>query len=911
VVPISGGAPRRLTHHPAFEFLVGWTPDGRSILFTSRRSSFTHPLDKLFTVPREGGAAVQLPMAQGGPGSLSPDGRQIAFNRNSSESWNPFRGYRGGRRATISVYDFAARRETAVAASDGNDVFPMWWRDSIYFASDRDGRMNLYEYEVGSRRVRQLTHHRDADVRHPSLAPGGRPRIIYELGGELHVFSIAGGRDETLSVTVGEELPEKAPRQAAVAPYVTSFAVAPGGEHALVSGRGELFEITAATGAADNLTRTSGVREHGAVYSPDGRQIAYSSDASGEYEIYLRSPDEAAGRRLTREGPGFRQGLRWSPDGRKLLFADQTQSLSLLDVATGAVVRIDTSRTAPIEGYDWTPDSASVVYAKMEDNLLNRLYRYDGSSGKSTPLGDGMTDDASPAVDASGKRVYFLSARTFQTSFSDFEQTFGFNDTIAVYAMPPDGSATVERLPIGSGSLSQLAFAGGRLFYLARDRRTGAQSLRSFDPAQAHEETVAEDAADYRAERGAVLVRSGDRLSWLPRAGDGFDLNRLAMELDPVQEWRQIFHDAWRLERDYFHEPSMNGVDWPALRTRYERLLPSVGSREDLNYLLGLLVAELGTSHTWAFGGDMPQYPGSPPGVLGCDFAVEQGRYRIERIVRGDGSAPETRSPLATAEVHPGDFVLAVDGREVTATDDIYSLLVAGKEMALTIGPAPDGRGARTVKVTPAASDMEARYVDWVNGNRARIARATAGRCGYVHVPNTGRAGIARFARDFFAQIDREALIVDIRWNSGGLFPASMIEHLRRIPLAAYGQRHGNDTRVPGAAVHGPKVLLTNNNTISGGDAFAIYFRAAGLGPIVGSRTAGATIGNVGMPLLVDNGEVGVPALAFKPPAGGPQVENAGVTPDVEVAPEIDEHAQEPDPQLAKAIAVILGQLER
>ncbi|MEA2603257.1 MAG: tricorn protease [Acidobacteriota bacterium] len=385
------------------------------------------------------------------------------------------------------------------------------------------------------------------------------------------------------------------------------------------------------------------------------------------------------------------------------------------------------------------------------------------------------------------------------------------------------------------------------------------------------------------------------------------------MQLDPVQEWRQIFYDAWRLERDYFHEPSMNGVDWPALRARYERYLPSVGSREDLNYLIGLMVAELATSHTWAFGGDMPQYPGHPTGVLGCDFVVDQGRYRIERIVRGDGSSGETRSPLAAADVKPGDFVLAVNGREVTAADDVFALLVdtVGKETALTISPTPDVHEARIVKVTPAESDMGARYVDWVNRNRDRVAQATAGRCGYVHVPNTGRGGMAIFARQFFAQIDKQALIVDIRWNSGGLFPASMIEHLRRIRLGTYEQRYGNDLRVPGVAVYGPKVLLTNNNTMSGGDAFAIYFRVAGLGPIVGGRTAGATIGNVGMPQLVDNGEVGVPALAFKPAAGSPQVENAGVTPDVEVAPGIEENAEEPDPQLARAITAILGELNR
>jgi tricorn protease len=958
-IPASGKAAplppaRRLTFHPAFDLVAAWAPDGRSILFTSRRSSFTHPLDKLFTVPREGGAALQLPPTQGGPGTFSPDGGQLAFNRNSSESWHPWRGYRGGRRATISVFDLATRRATTLAPTDANDVFPMWWGGSIFFASDRDGRMNLYEFELAGKVLRQLTHYREADVRHPSLAGGSRPRIVYELGGDLHVLTPATDADETLRITIGEALPERAPRQAAVAPHLTSFDLAPDGSRALVSGRGELFEV-AAEGTSVNQTGTSGIREQAAVYSPDGREIAYVSDASGEHEIYVRQArtersarDEstARGRKVTSAGAGFRQGLRWSPDGKRLLFVDQTQSLNLLDLAdvgpvgpdgpgpSAGATRIDSSRNAPIESYDWTPDSAAVVYSKTEDNQLSRLYRYDCARRERTALGDGMTDEASPAVDTSGGRVYFLSARNLRATFSDFEQTFNFNDTVGVYSRSLARPEMVERLPIDAGSLSQLAFSEGRLFYLARDRRTGASALRSFDlsaaRAERREVTLLDDVAAYRVSRGVVLAQTGDRLTWVrpgssaqpdgpaavaakPAANAAFDLNRLTMELDPPEEWRQIFLDAWRLERDYFHEPSMNGVDWQAVRRRYEPYLPSVGGREDLNYLLGLMLGELGTSHTWAVGGDMPQYPGPPTGVLGADFEVEQGRYRIERIVRGDSSSAETRSPLAAAEAQAGDFVLAVDGRAVTAGEDLFALLVGkvGQEIDLTLGPTLNLRDQRTVKVKPAGDDMGARYADWVRANRARVARETEGRCGYVHVPNTGRGGMAGFARDFFAQVDKEALIVDIRWNSGGLFPASMIEHLGRVQLGAYSSRHGNDLRVPTAAVYGPKVLLTNGNTGSGGDAFAIYFRAARLGPNVGTRTTGATIGNVGMPLLVDSGEVGAPALAYKPPAGGPQVENAGVAPDLEVEGAVAEGAEEPDPQLARAIAVILGELER
>lgn len=911
VMPAAGGAARRLTFHPALDMAVGWTPDSRAVLFTSRRNSFKHPIDKLFTVPRDGGAAQQLPLTQGGPAAFSPDGAQIAFNRNSSESWFPWRGYRGGRRASISVHDLVTHRERVIAPAGANDVFPMWSNDAIYFASDRDGRMNLYRYELATQALRQLTHHRDADVRHPSL---GRGRVVYELGGDLHVLEIASGRDDTLRIAVDDPLPERAIRQAAVAPYVTGFAVAPDGTRALISARGELFEVASDGKTATDLTRTSGVREHAGTYAPDGERIAYVSDASGEYEIHLRAPG-APDRQLTRLGAGFRQGLRWSPDGRRLLFVDQTQSLYGLELASGAVVRID---NAAVESYDWTPDSARVIYARTEDNQLSRLYRHELATRRREALGDGMTDDAFPAVGGAGdRRIYFLSARNLRTSFSDFEQTFNFNDTVGIYAMSLDhpDPAAVERLPVEPGAISRLSWVDGQLLYQLRDRRKGTESLHAFDLSRRQDAVIADDVTDYRTARGLVVVQAGERLSWRglgsARRSD-VELGPLTMQLDPAQEWRQMFRDAWRFERDYFHEPSLHGVDWRAVRARYEPLLSGVGSRGDLNYLLGLMTAELGTSHAWAFGGDAPDEPGPPGGVLGADLVADHGRYRVARVFRGDASAPDTRSPFAAAGVKAGDFILAIDGRDLTTAEDIFARLVGtvGKPVTLAVAAAPAGV-ARAVQVVPVADDMPIRYADWVADNRARVARATGGRCGYVHVPDTGRGGIATFARQFFAQVDREALIVDIRWNAGGLFPAAMIEHLRRIPLAAYAQRHGNNVRVPAQAVVGPKVLLTNNYTVSGGDAFAAYFRAAELGPIIGGRTEGATVGNVGMPQLVDSGEIGVPALAFQPPAGGAAVENAGVVPDLEIEPALIEPSAEPDPQLAAAITAVLQQLER
>lgn len=914
VVAATGGEARRLTWHPMPDFVAGWTPDGASVLFRSRRSSFTHPIDRLFLVPRDGGAATELPLVDAGPAAFAPDGKRLVYTLHPPETWNPFRGYRGGKHAQLFLYDLTTHARTPLAPSDANDQSPSWSKnDVIYFASDRDdGRMRLYAFDARTQALRRVTAGGSDGVRNPAAAADGTPRVVYSTDGALHIVD-AAGRDAALHVTVDADFAERHPRNAAVADYTTSIVPAANGDGAVITARGEVFAVDAAANRAEDLTRSSGAREASGVPSPDGRWIAYASDASGESEIYVRSTASGEVRRLTRDGRGFRDGLRWSPDSSMLLFTDETNTLFLLPLDGGAARAIDRSRTQPIDSYEWSADSSFVVYSSVGANQFGRLYRYGIVDGR-TELTAGETDDFNPVVDAAGETIYYLSARNFRTSFSDFEQTFNFNDTVGIYAAPLADLRQIARrtarLPVDPGSISHLAIAGRTLLYLRRDRATGATSLHAFDLDARRDRVFADGVGDYGVRGTNVLLQRGTKLAWqrldetAPHAQ--YDFASLSMALDPPAEWRQIFNEAWRFERDYFHDRSLNGVDWQAVRARYAPLLPSVATRDDLSLLLTMMVGELGTSHAWAFGGDAPQYSSAPVGVLGCDFEIDGGRYRIHRIYRGERTADETPAPLADAGVAEGSYLLKIDGRELTSADSVFARLegTPGKKVVLTIASSAGGTGARDVTVTPIGNDMPLRYGDWVAANRARVAAATNGRCGYIHVPNTGRGGIAAFARQFFAQSDKDALIVDDRWNAGGLFPASIIEHLQRRTIARYGSRNADDVRVPLMNVDGPKVMLANAYTISGGDAFAAYFHETRLGPIVGERTAGATIGNVGMPSLIDGGEVAVPALAYRTPADAP-VENRGVVPDVAVAPAFDVYAADADPQLAAAIARI------
>jgi tricorn protease len=914
VVHASGGEARRLTWHPMPDFVVGWTRDSAAVLFRSRRTSFTHPVDHLFTVPATGGMPTELPLSNAGPAAFSPSGAELVYTANPIEGWNPPRRYRGGRHARLAVYDLARRTQYDLAPSDANDVSPSWVGSTIYFASDRSGSMNLFAFDVPTRALTQITRERESDIRQPTVTADGR--AIYAKAGRLYLLDLRTRREVMLNISPVGPFPERQPRAAPVAPHLTSFALSADATHALVSARGEVFAIDPIRRAVSNLMASSGAREHSAVASPDGRWIAYISDVTGEYEIYLRAITNGVVRRLTMDGRGYRDGLRWSPDSRHLLFTDETLSLSVIEIATGAQRRIAQSQNGPIEHYEWAPDSASLLYTKVSDNLLGRLYRHDIAGAVSVPITDGMTDDFNPVIDAAGERVYFLSARNLRTSFSDFEQTFNFNDTVGIYSMPFDEKdASVRRMSIEPSSLSHLSFAAGSLLYLRRDRATGSVSLHAFDLASARDRIVATAISDYAVRGDTLLILRDTKLSWQtldglePRAEH--ELASVTMQLDPVAEWRQIFLDTWRLQRDYFYEPTMNGVDWLAVRNRYEQQLPSVATREDLNVLLTQMVGELGVSHSWVVGGETSRHDAKAVGVLAADLVRDGAHHRVAHVYRGD---EETRSPLRDAGIAPGSLLLAIGGRALTTTGSIEERLegTVGQQIELTIRT-PEGV-ERLATVTPIGNDMPLRYIDWVAANRARVLESTGGRCGYVHVPNTGRGGIAAFAKQFIAHSDKDALIVDIRWNSGGLFPASMIEHLRRITLAREASRHGNDLRIPGLAVEGPKVLLANQNTISGGDSFAIYFRRAALGPIIGTRTAGATIGNVGMPSLVDGGEVAVAALAYwergDDGVGRWAYENRGVVPDLEVVDAYDREALEPDPQLAKAIEVIRKQLD-
>ena len=1027
VIPSEGGEPRRLTYHPASDQVLEWTPDSQRILFRSGRTSFSPRFDKLFTISLNGGMPEELPLPAGGLTSFSPDGTKIAYNRVSTE-FRTWKRYRGGWQQFVSIYDLKTNQYEEVPHTDAADMFPMWSGDAIYFDSDRDGVMNIYRYDLRTKKIKKLTDYRDYDVKWPSLGNDERPAIVYENGGYLYALDLKTEKSAIIPAIIESDLTLTRPTFVKAEKFINSFSLSPSGARALFGARGEVFTIPAKKGDARNLTNTPGVRELWPTWSPDGKWIAYFSDRTGEYELYIRPQDGSSEeKRITTDGSAYRYGPAWSPDSTKLLFAEKTLKLYYVNVSDGKPVLIDQSRNGAINSYDWSPDSKWVAYAKPNDNRFPQVLLYSMDQRKSYPVTDGMTPDFSPVFDRTGKYLYFFSDRNFTLpTFSNFELSFNYNNITGIYAVtlaadtpspfapesdeekgaaskdapkppPPPGAGgggergkpgtgggnepapakpaeqqssgeapkdetqkdqpkkdeaqpevkpikvdtdninrRIVNIPVPPGSYSGLLASKERIFYVANPPQqpppdpsatpVPSRVLHTYDIAKRENTMLLTGITSYDINRPGdkIIYRAGPLFGIIDnkpgqKVGDGkIELGGLEMKLDPRAEWKQIFNEAWRIERDFYYDPTMRGLDWAAIKARYEQELPYVAHRTDLNYLIGEMIAELNTSHAYVSGGEMPELTRVGVGLLGVDFEVRDGYYRFKKIYPGDNSSPSTRSPLTEPGVivREGDYLLAVNGQPLRAGDNPFALFenTVNKQVLLKVNDKPSEAGARTVTVRPIASDTSLRYLDWVEGNRRKVAEATGGRCAYMHVPDTQISGINAFAKAFYAQTNKDALIVDERWNSGGFIPDFFVERLRRQLLSYWAPREGNDWKSPAAAIYGPKVMIVNEYAGSGGDAFPYYFRRYQIGPIIGKRTWGGLVGISGGLPMIDNGSVTAPTFAIWVADNGKSewvVENKGVEPDIEVDARPDLVVSGRDPQLEKAIEIIKEQLAK
>jgi tricorn protease len=848
----------------------------------------------------------------------------------------------------------------------------MWIGDQVYFLSDRHGEFNLFVYDTRSKRIEQLTSHDDFPV---LAASGDGSRIVYEQGGYLHLFDLAGRSSSKLTVGVAADLIETRARWVKGNQYIRNAAVSPSGARAVFEFRGEIVTVPAEKGDPRNLTLTPGVHERSPAWSPDGTKIAYFSDASGEYRLHVADQDGKGEVEVyTVEGEGFYTDPNWSPDGAKISYVDNSRTLYWFDLETGrstAVAADTVYGPLPYLAHSWSPDSRWIAYAQVNPTHFRQVFIYSLSSGDSRPVSDGLSDAYDPVFDASGKYLYFFASTDagplidwFSQANNDIELTGSLylavlaKGVVSPLAKESDEEETATEetengngddevevqidfdgldqrilaLPVPPAYYADLAAgAAGYLYYLkmtdglsvmAMMGETPPSSLCRFDLSSREEETLVPTASAFALTRDGGKVLYESQGSWLmaetaapAEAGKGkLATDTIEVRIEPRAEWPQIFNEVWRINRDEFYDPGMHGADWPAMRDTYAAFLPDLASRNDLNRLIMWMCSELAVGHHRVEGGDFLYQPKSiPGGLLGADLEIDRGRYRFSKIFGGLNWNPDLRSPLTEpgVDVAEGEYLLAVRGRDLRPPENPYAPFenTADTIVEITVGPNPDGSGARTVQVVPVADEDGLRNRAWIEGNLREVDQATGGRVGYVYVPDTTVQGFISFKRYFFPQVSKQALIVDERHNGGGQAADYYIDILRRPYISHWATRYGDDIRLPHAAIFGPKVMLIDETAGSGGDLLPWMFRKLGLGTLIGRPTWGGLVGILGAPVLMDGGEVTAPNLGIWTEDGF-VVENVGVPPDIEVEQLPAQMMDGGDPQLERAIELILEQLE-
>ncbi|HRV85707.1 MAG TPA: PDZ domain-containing protein [Saprospiraceae bacterium] len=968
VLPSTGGVPVRVTHHGMSDRMLDWYPDGKSLLYASSMESGKQRFSQFYQVSAAGGLPEKLPISMGEFGSLSPDGSKIAFT-DRSRVFRNWKRYTGGWAPDIWLFDLKTLSSENITNNIASDELPMWVGDKIYFLSDQGSaqRYNIWVYDTRTKASKQVTHFTDFDVHFPSDGPSD---IVFEAGGKIQLLDLATEQVREIAIDIVSDQMTLKTHKESVEKYLQNATIAPDGNRVLVEARGDVFSLPAEEGFTQDLTRTPGFAERNPAWSPDGKYIAYWSDKSGEYELTLR--DLTNGNKeeqVTHLGPGFRYDLYWSADSKKIAFVDQTMHINVFDLTTKTNNAIDQDPSlfeGGLRGWrcSWSSDGRWMAYSKTMDNGNGAVMIYDTKDKKLTQATSGFYSDLNPTFDREGKYLYLITNRSFNPVYSDFDNTWIYpnatelavvtlrpevksplaaaNDTVAVTKdkkdekeadkadkEAKDETVTIEFegferriiiLPPEAGNMGNLAAADGKIIYM-RYPNSGSDGedseLMFFDLKEKESKTIMKNVNGYElsADGKKLLVRQGRNLGVVGVGSDQkmdkqLALNKMEMTIDPKAEWQQIFNDTWRFERDFFYDKNMHGVDWAAMRKQYGDMIQYAVTRNDVNFILGELIAELNASHTYNGGGDQETPEHKAVGYLGVDWAKDHGQFKIKTIIRGADWDSEVRSPLDEpgVNVKEGEYILAVNGMALADYTDPWAAFegLSNETVELTVSSTPDWENVRSVVVKTMSDETRLRNLAWIESNRKRVDEESGGKLGYIYVPSTGIDGQNELVRQFYGQWNKQGLVVDERFNNGGQIPDRFIELLNRKPLAYWNVRDGKDWQWPPVGNFGSMVMLINGWSGSGGDAFPDYFRKAGLGPLIGGRTWGGLIGISGAPTLIDGGGVTVPTFRMYNPDGTWFKEGHGVDPDIQVLEDPTQLAKGVDTQLERAIAEAL-----
>ncbi|KAB2649437.1 MAG: PDZ domain-containing protein [Verrucomicrobiota bacterium] len=940
VMPSDGGVPVRLTTSATLQrddisdrmgpnnLVMTWKNTTPEVIFRSRMRSYNDFVGQLYSVGMEGDLPKQVPVPMGGFVSYSPDDSKIAYNRVFRE-FRTWKDYRGGMADDVWIYDFKTKALENITndREHSQNIVPMWGPDNkIYFISDRDGRMNLFSYDLESKQTNQYTHFKDFDIKFPSL--GGNV-IVFEEAGVVWKFDLKSAIAAPVTVSIKEDFVASRGGLTNVSHFVTSVRPASDGNRVVVVARGDIFSVPVKHGPVRNLTDTSAAHEKGASWSPDGKWIAYVSDATGETELYVRAQDgRSTALQITQGADTDYFTPQWSPDSKKLLWGDRNQRLRYVDIQTKTVTEINKNLSSEYHQYTWSPDSNWIAYTQPEDFGESTIHLYSLVSKQDVEASEKWYEASSPCFSDDGKYLLFASGRDFHPIFSETEFNHAYENMQRVYmvtlakdTLSPlkpqsdevldtaplkeektvkkpvivkvDADGIIDRvvgLPVEPSNYNVLRMVGDNIYY----ERTMAKAV---DAGGAHgegpesgpsssfaaynlkerKETVfgLVDSVEFTADGKKILARTGHvyAMQEVPSAKlelkEHIDFSNLEMHLDRHSEWNEIYTESWRRMRDYFYAPNMHGVNWPEIRAKYGSLIPYAEDRNDVTFLIGEMIGELHIGHTYVGGGDRPHAPRIATGLLGAELSRDaaSNTYRIDKILKGENWQDGTRSPLTEigVNVHTGDYILAVDGKPVSQMANIYTSLIgtAGKQVNLRVNSKPVLEGSREVTVVPIADEQPLYYYNWVQHNTDYVSEKTGGQVGYIHIPDMGFPGLDEFVKHFYPQLGKKALIIDDRGNGGGFVSPMIAERLRRELVMIEVHRNGQPVPNPKDMLVGPKVLLVNKYSASDGDIFPFRFRQYKLGKIIGERTWGGVVGIRGMvPVAVDGGVLSTPEFA-------------------------------------------------
>ncbi|MBX3096940.1 MAG: PD40 domain-containing protein [Fimbriimonadaceae bacterium] len=954
IIPMEGGQPKRVTRVAEGATPQFWLP-GNKIAFSSTAGSFTNRHQRMWVTDVDGGLPQSNEVFELSWGTASPDGSMIAYNRMNSYAYN-WRRYRGGTQGFVSFYNLRTGEYSEMEHGTEQSYFPMLVGNNVYYASDKEqGTTNLYRYDMGSKRSTKLTNNGDGDITYPST--DGKT-IAYERDGGISLFDIATGQVKPFVPQVQADVSTIRPTYRNFASEINEFSISPSGKRLAVAARGKTFSLPATSGDTRMLLGKSGQRESNVVWAPDGQHIAFMSDMSGEERIYM--VPQRGGDPVMVDTPADHRisGFSFAPKGDKILYRTEDAKLVLFDLATKTGKEVYDSKDG-LGGLDFSADGSWIAFSAPTSNFLNALFLYNVADGKLTQVTKGFFNEGVVAFDTTGKYIYLASSRNFGFNSTAFEIGMTQMDPERVYVItlrkdigdplaPPQDEEPLKddsgapaasqgsddsglridldgmedrmvALPLPNGNYPFLiGVANGVLTFTNGQIVKFDMNSKSVQPIIAGVGQI-----DVTPDRTKFAYRAGNTIGILDlrpggQAGQGaVNTSEVGFEWDPRAEWTQMYWQAWRAYRDRFYDKNMLGLNWRQIGQKWSAMLPHLSSRSDLNLVLGKMVGEMGTGHAYVQGGDSDvQLRGAPIGKLGADFETVGNSVRFKRVIRGDNTIEQFSGPLGRpgVDVNDGDYLLAIDGHKVTADVDFHDFLVdkVGKAVVLTVNSRNSEVGARKVTVRPSGSESGLRYYDWVRANRAAVEAASGGRIGYVHVPDTQTTGITEFMRGYYGNAGKDAVVIDERYNGGGFLPTFYIEYLQRQVFTGLTPRVG--TNIPIYPFHpiGPKVLMVNHYAGSGGDMFPWLFRAAELGPLLGTRTWGGLVGISGGVPFSDGGGVTVPAFGIYDVRTGEIIaENKGVTPDITVDWTPEQFKKGQDPQLDAAIKYLQDQLRR